>query len=130
MHELAVCQALLRQVERIAADKGAGAVERIELSIGPLAGVEPPLLASAFSIARQGTAASGAELVMNTGPVVVECSTCGARSTVRPNRLLCAECGDWKIKVREGDELMLVRVELALPWTQHQADQQGEHGHV
>jgi len=114
MHELAVCQALIRQVSQIAAEKGASAVNSIELSIGPLSGVEPPLLASAFTIARQGTVASSAELRIESGPVVVECRSCGARSEVQSNRLLCGQCGNWKVTVREGDDLMLLRVELAL----------------
>jgi hydrogenase nickel incorporation protein HypA/HybF len=115
MHELAVCQALIRQVSQIAAEKGATAVNSIELSIGGLSGVEPPLLASAFTVARQGTVASSAELRIETGPVVVECRSCGAQSEVQANRLLCGQCGDWKVTVREGEDLMLVRIDLALP---------------
>jgi hydrogenase nickel incorporation protein HypA/HybF len=112
MHELSVCQGLMRQVEQIAAAHGASAVERIVLQIGGLSGVEPPLLERAFEIARAGTVAAAAELEIQTGPVVVECRECGGKSAVPPNRLLCTYCGEWKVKVVEGEELLLLTVEL------------------
>ena len=49
MHELAVCQALLERVEAMAAARGARAVKRVTVRVGPLSGVEPQLLASAFT---------------------------------------------------------------------------------
>ena len=44
MHELAVCQGLMGQVEQIAARENAERVTLIRLQIGPLSGVEPQLL--------------------------------------------------------------------------------------
>jgi hydrogenase nickel incorporation protein HypA/HybF len=112
MHELSVCQGLMQQVEQVAAAHGAAAVERIVLQIGGLSGVEPTLLERAFEIARAGTVASGAELEIRTGPVVVQCRECGGRSAVPPNRLICNYCGEWRVRVVEGEELMLLTVEL------------------
>jgi hydrogenase nickel incorporation protein HypA/HybF len=113
MHELAVCQGLIRQVERIARQEGATQVDSIVLSIGPLAGVEPPLLDRAFEIARMGTVAQSAELEIGTGPIVVECRTCGSSGEASVNRLLCPACGDWRVSVRQGEEMTLMRVELS-----------------
>ena len=114
MHELAVCQGLMRQVEQVAAAHGATAVEHIVLQIGGLSGVEPPLLERAFEIARAGTVAQDAELEIRTGPVVVQCRECGGKSAVPPNRLLCSYCGEWRVRVVEGEELLLLSVELDL----------------
>ena len=113
MHELAICQSLIQQVEKIAFENHAGAVEKIELIIGALSGVEGPLLDRAFDIARMGTIAQGAELKMEIGPVVVECRICGNRNEVAVNRLLCDACGDWQVNVKQGDEMLLKRVELS-----------------
>ena len=113
MHELAVCQGLIRQVERIARQEGAMKVDSIVLSIGPLSGVEPPLLERAFEIARLGTVAQSAELEIQTGPIVVECRTCGGSGEAGVNRLLCPACGDWRVSVRQGEEMTLMRVELS-----------------
>ena len=114
MHELSVCQGLLRQVERVAADNGARAVERILLRIGGLSGVEPMLLERAFEAARRGTRAERAELQIESGPIIVRCRTCNASSTVPPNRLLCSACGDWQVTVTEGEELTLLSMDLVV----------------
>jgi hydrogenase nickel incorporation protein HypA/HybF len=114
MHELSICQALLRQVEEIAAREGARRVERVLLRIGPLSGVVPELLRQAFGIARAGTAAAQAELVVEALPVRIRCTGCGAESEVPPNRLLCGRCGDFRTQMLSGDELLLASVELTL----------------
>lgn len=113
MHEMSICQGLMDQVERIAAEQRAGRVDSIVLSIGPLSGVEPELLARAFEAARIQTVAEHAELEIRTGPVVVKCRSCGARGEARVNRLLCPSCGDWQVDLLEGDELLLLRLEVS-----------------
>lgn len=112
MHELSVCNALVEQVERIAAENGAGRVARIELLIGPLSGIETDLLRRAYPLATAGTVAADAELVIETADVVVRCSQCGSESSVAPNRLLCGECGDFRTRVVSGNEMILKRLEL------------------
>lgn len=113
MHEMAICQGLMSQVEQIAAERGASRVERIVLSIGPLSGVEPDLLERAYEVARMGTVAETAELEVERGAVVVECRVCGASGEAAANRLLCPSCGGWKVDLKQGDELLLVRLELS-----------------
>jgi hydrogenase nickel incorporation protein HypA/HybF len=115
VHELSVCQALLTQVAEIAVARGASVVERITVEVGPLSGVEPGLLASAFSIARAGSCAAEAELLIESGAVIIGCTVCGAQSHTAPNRLVCAECGGFRTRIVAGDELRLRRVELRMP---------------
>ena len=112
VHELSVCQALLAQVAEIAADQGAGHVTRITIEVGPLSGVEPALLASAFEIARAGGCASDAALFIEATNVEICCLSCGSQSQTAPNRLICAACGGYRTRVVAGDELRLRRVEL------------------
>jgi hydrogenase nickel incorporation protein HypA/HybF len=112
MHELAICEALVRQVGAIAEQRQASAVEKIVIAVGPLSGVEPELLARAFTVAQQGTLAQKAELYIEQPPIEVSCRTCGHAGQASANRLLCAACGDWRVKVQSGDDLMLLRLEL------------------
>jgi len=112
MHELSVCQGMLQQVSRIAAQHDAGRVERIVVRIGPLSGVEPELLRNAFPLARAGTVAEEAELCIETLPVRVRCDRCGEETDARPNRLLCGACGDYHTRLVSGDELILASVQL------------------
>lgn len=112
MHELSVCNALIRQVERISHDHGASGVHRIFVVIGPLSGIEPELLRRALPLAAAHTVAHAAELVIRAADVVVRCNECAAESVVSANRLLCGVCGDFRTRLVSGDEMILERVEL------------------
>ncbi len=114
MHELSVCQAMLAQVETIAAREKARSVASITIRIGPLSGVVPDLLQQAFTIARAGTLAAEAELVTEVQPIRIRCLECDAESEAKPNRLLCGACGGYRTQVISGDELLLASVELDL----------------
>jgi len=112
MHELSVCLSLLEQVQTIAAERGASLVTRIELKVGPLSGVESDLLRNAWPMASAGTIAVDAEFVIDEAEIVVRCSACESETSARPNRLICADCGDFRTTVVSGDEMILQRVEL------------------
>lgn len=112
MHELAICQALMNQVESIAAERNAHSVVSIVVGMGPLSGVEAQLLKHAYPVASAGTVAEGAELVIENLPVRIKCTQCGSESDALPNKLVCKACGDWRTTLISGDELMLMRVEL------------------
>lgn len=114
MHELAVSQALMEQVEQIAARQNAVSVARIVLQVGPLSGVEAALLQQAFPIASAGTLADGCELVIRAQPIRVRCDVCGMMSDATANNLVCGECGDWHTTLVSGDEMLLQTLELDL----------------
>jgi len=103
----------MTQLEQAAAPHHPAVIERVVLSVGALSGVEPALLKRAFDIARMGTLAAAAELDIRTGPVRVRCTSCGQESEARANRLLCAPCGDWRVKVIAGEELLLLSLDLS-----------------
>jgi hydrogenase nickel incorporation protein HypA/HybF len=111
MHELSVCQSIVTEVERIAREHEAS-VASITLKIGPLSGVEAMLLEQAFPLAVAGTALARSKLFIDTVPVRVRCRVCGQESAAAPNRMLCAECGDWHTELVSGDEMLLASVEL------------------
>jgi len=112
MHELAVCQALIEQVERVARENEARRVVSIVVSVGPLSGVEAQLLEHAYPLAAAGTIAERAALVVETVPVRVRCRTCCAETEVAANRLVCGACNDWQVEVTAGEDLLLKRVEI------------------
>ena len=112
MHELAICQALMAQVEAIADENKASRVVRITLGLGPLSGVEERLLKHAYPVASAGTVAQGAELLIRSTPIRVRCSSCGKESDAKPNRLVCGHCEDWQTRLVSGDELLLIQLEL------------------
>jgi hydrogenase nickel incorporation protein HypA/HybF len=115
MHELSVCLALLDQVEAIAREHSASRVERIVLRIGPLSGVEAPLLKNAYPLAAAGTLAADASLSIEIAPVRIRCRDCAAETETSPNRLSCGACGSLRTELLSGDEMLLAHVELSVP---------------
>jgi hydrogenase nickel incorporation protein HypA/HybF len=113
MHELSVCLSIIDQVRSIAAERNADSVERIELKIGPLSGVEADLLRNAWPMASAGTIAVDADLLIDEADIVVRCGTCDAETAAQANRLVCGACGDFRTTVVSGDEMILQRIELA-----------------
>ncbi len=112
MHELAICQSLIEQVENIALERDAQCVTSISIGLGPLSGVEAQLLKNAYPMASAGTVAEHAELLIEYLPVRVKCTQCGSESDALPNKLTCKQCGDWQTELLSGDEMMLLSVEL------------------
>lgn len=112
MHELSLCRGLRAQLEQIAADHPGHAIRRVTLRLGPLAGVEPALLASAFPVAMTDSVAARAQLQIETAPLRVHCACCGGDHAVTANRLLCPACGSSQTQLISGDELLLTGVEL------------------
>jgi hydrogenase nickel incorporation protein HypA/HybF len=110
VHELAICQALISQVTDVAREQKALAVSDIYVRVGPLSGVESPLMQNAFPIAAAGTVANDANLHLEAAPIRVRCGECGEETDARMNRLVCAACGDWRTTLISGDELILQRV--------------------
>jgi len=112
MHELAVCQALMTEVQRLSL---AFPVTRVVLRIGPLSGVEPRQLQRAFEIARAGTVAEHAQLCIEPTPVRIHCLACDEAADVSVNRLVCPRCGGFRTRLLSGDELVLHSVDIDRP---------------
>lgn len=112
MHELAVCQALIEQVEQVAREQQADRVSCINLAIGALSGVEPQLLEQAWPLAAAGSVAREATLHIEPVPVRVHCDQCNRDSDASASRLVCKHCGNWRTTLIGGDELLLTQVEF------------------
>jgi hydrogenase nickel incorporation protein HypA/HybF len=112
VHELAVAQALVEQVDAVIDQHHASSASAIRVRIGPLAGVVPELLATAFPLAAAGSRMEHAQLEFTQAPIQVHCQTCGAETEAAMNRLVCGDCGDWHTQLISGDELLLESVEL------------------
>ncbi len=110
MHELSLCAALIDQVTGIAREQKVSTVSDIYVRVGPLSGVEGPLMQNAFPIAAAGTVADDANLHLEASPIRVRCDDCGEESEAKINSLVCATCGDWRTTLISGDELILQRV--------------------
>lgn len=110
MHEYSIVQSLIGLAENQARDHGAARIERLEVAIGELSGVETELLARAYETFRDRTLCSGAELVIHPVAALWKCPRCG-QSSRRGAALLCADCG-LPLQLEKGEEIILERIEL------------------
>jgi hydrogenase nickel incorporation protein HypA/HybF len=109
VHELAIAESVAGIVLRHADGRR---VTKVELKVGHLRQVVPSALVFAFELVTQGTAAEGAEVVIDDVPAAGICRTCGAHSTLPGFPLQCADCGGLEIDVTAGEELLVDSLEV------------------
>ncbi len=110
MHEYSIVRALLDRIEQAASAHGAESVVRVHLAIGELAGIETPLLLSAFELVRTGTCCAEAELEVRSVASRWVCRSCAAE--IPAGQLLrCPACGT-PARLAAGDEIVLERLEM------------------
>jgi len=110
MHEYSIVQSLIELAENQARDHGASRIDRLEVAIGELSGVETELLARAYETFRDRTLCSQAKLVIHPVPARWQCPHCGS-SSKKGAALLCPNC-ELPLRLEEGEEIILERIEL------------------
>lgn len=117
MHEASLVARLLRMVDEWAEQSPGCAVTEVRVRAGPLAGVEPLLVAEAFQRLREGTRATQATLTIAAEPLTIQCRDC--LLTVRQEKLafVCPSCGGRRVDVLGGDQFLLEAIVVgpALP---------------
>jgi len=113
MHEYSIVQALLDQVEAVAAQNGGGTVHHLYVKLGDLAGVDCDLLQTAYETFRAGTVCDGVLLTIERVPAQWICPRC-ASQLPRGAVLHCDRCGT-PARLAAGDEIVLQRIEMEAP---------------
>ena len=92
---------------------GGGVVRAIHIKLGPLSGVAGSALASAFELAREGSALEQTRIVIEHVPIAIYCPAClSDRPAQSVQMLCCAVCGTPAAKVVRGNELQLTALEI------------------
>ena len=113
MHELSIAVSLIEAAEERAREEGAGRILRMCLRVGPLSGVVPEALASAFELASHSTMAEGALLEIERVPLSVFCAACEREVVVRTAfSFACPACGLPTGDIRSGKELEFSSMEI------------------
>ena len=112
MHELALCENLIRIIEDQAEAQDYDRVRRVTLQVGALACVEPEALRFSFDLVARGTRAEGAALeILETRPEAW-CPACERAVAVRQRFEACPDCGEERLRLRGGDELRVTELEV------------------
>lgn len=112
MHELSICQSMLRIVDATMEKHQGATLKRIFLDVGRGSTIEPVLLRDAFEILTDGGPYAGAELVINDIPIAGRCRACSRTFEYKELALGCPECGSTDIVIESGLELDITELEI------------------
>jgi len=112
MHEMSIVSGILRIAEDQAQAADARIINSIELEIGQLAGIEIDSLNFCFEVARKGTMAATAELVIDDIPGLGHCPKCEKDVPVEFHLAVCQECDESLVTVFQGRELRVKSINV------------------
>lgn len=112
MHELSLAQDIVKVLQQHLPSGEGRRVRSVKLKVGALVGVTPDSLAFCFKLASEGTPAQGAELHIESVPIVCRCDKCGSGFEAGRYVTICPNCKDPNVKLLSGDELDVIELEL------------------
>lgn len=120
MHEIAIVSTLFEIINRQVEERRIETISRVCLKVGELATVEPMTLTACFEVLAEGTAAQGAELVIETVPLMGLCEACGASFRVVRYNFACPFCSSDTVAVVSGQELYIESLEATCKGEQNE----------
>ncbi len=113
MHEASIAISLIETVSGLCQEKGYNSIESVRIKVGKAAGILPDALLFAFDMAKAGTLASQAELIIEYIPLGGFCRECGSELESEERYIFsCPDCKSSRIKITRGDELQIVDMEV------------------
>ncbi|GAB6039879.1 hydrogenase maturation nickel metallochaperone HypA [Endothiovibrio diazotrophicus] len=112
MHEMSLCEGVVRVAETTARDGGFRRVEGVWLEVGALAGVDCAALRLCFAAATRGSLAEGARLEIVERPGEAWCLACADTVALNERFGACPDCGGYQLQVTGGDQLRVVELEV------------------
>lgn len=105
MHEMSIVSGILDIALKEARSADAQVIRTVEIEVGELAGVEIPALEFGFEVARRGTLAEQAELIIHEIPGLGHCQDCDKDVAIDSFIPVCPTCGELLPGVLQGKEL-------------------------
>ena len=110
MHELGICDALLKMVQGIMKDEQLERVDKITVEVGSLSGVVPSFLSDCWVAVADGTERQETEFVIEELAGTAKCLDCGVEFTADLNDLSCPSCRGKKLMPLTGRDLTLKEI--------------------
>ena len=112
MHEISLCQSILKIIEQQAEQQCYHRVKTVFLEVGRLAGVEPEALRFGFDAVMKNSIADGARLEIIDIPAQAVCLQCSNRVVLKQRFDACSICGAVALQIEKGDELRIKELEV------------------
>jgi hydrogenase nickel incorporation protein HypA/HybF len=112
MHEMSLCESVVRIVEEQAKAQSFSKVLVLRLEVGELAHVDPEALAFCFPACAKGGAAEGARLEISRAPGLAWCMDCAAEIALKAKGEACPLCGGYALQIKEGEDMRIKELEV------------------
>ena len=110
MHELGLCDAMLKMIRGIMEEEAIEEVQRITIEVGSLSGVVPAYMEDCWEAVTDGTELEGSEFVVETVQGTAQCMDCDAVFPADVDHLKCPECGGPRLTPLSGRDLTLKEI--------------------
>jgi hydrogenase nickel incorporation protein HypA/HybF len=107
MHELSVVMSIVETAAEQVRENNARSVERIDLVIGALAGIDPHALDFAWDVAVRNTVLDNAERNIISVAGRAKCVSCNLEFEMKEIFDPCPVCGDHLNQILQGKELLI-----------------------
>lgn len=111
MHELGICDAMLKMVRGVMKDEGLEGVNKITVEVGNLSGVVPRFMEECWVAVVDGTELEGTVLVAEEVIGRAKCLDCETEFDADLNNLKCPECGSDMLTPLSGRDLTIKEIE-------------------
>ena len=112
MHEMSLCEGIMRIIEDEARNKAFAKVKTVRLEIGALSHVEPEALKFCFDAVALHGLAAGAALEIVATPGTAWCLTCSKSVAISQRYDPCPQCGGYQLQVTGGEEMRITELEV------------------
>ena len=112
MHELSVAESIIKSLEKLKEKEGFTVLNRVDISIGELSGVDPEALRFAMDAIKDKTVLKDAEINLSTVSLRIKCLECGETTDVEDYSFKCGICGSDNIEMDAGETVEITEIEV------------------
>ena len=112
MHELSLIRSVLNLILERSGPDHFERVNLVRLGVGELANAEVEALVFCFGVAKRGSLAHDAALVIKNIPGKAWCQTCQSNVHIAVRSDACPSCGGWGLSVTDGDQVTVIEIEV------------------
>ncbi|HXX81338.1 MAG TPA: hydrogenase maturation nickel metallochaperone HypA [Thermodesulfovibrionales bacterium] len=113
MHETSIALGILDIINDRCIAEGYHSIESVRLRIGRAAGIMPEALLFSFDVAKLGTAAENAHLIIDSVLLGGTCDECKSEFEVEEAYVLsCPKCGSSAFKIQKGYEMEIMEMDV------------------